>query len=110
MRRPLLRQLRAGYDKRPDFFPQSIVLCGVRDVRDYRINSSREKAIITGGSAFNVNAESLRLGDFSMDDVNVLYGQHTEETGQEFADGALDLAWNLTYAGLPNSLTITLKS
>ncbi len=92
----VLRQLRAGYDKRSEFFPQSIVLCGVRDVRDYRINSSREKAIITGGSAFNVKAESLRLGDFSMDDVNVLYDQHTEETGQGFADRALDLVWNLT--------------
>ncbi len=38
----VLRQLRAGYPKRPQFFPQSVVLCGVRDVRDYRIHSSRE--------------------------------------------------------------------
>src|SRR5690554_34439 len=30
----LLRQIRAGYAQRPDFFPQSIILCGVRDVRD----------------------------------------------------------------------------
>ena len=33
----VLRQLRAGYVRRPDGFPQSVVLCGVRDVRDYRI-------------------------------------------------------------------------
>ena len=46
----VLRQLRAGYDKRPDSFPQSVILCGVRDVRDYRIHSSAEKTIITGGS------------------------------------------------------------
>lgn len=49
----VLRQLRAGYDKRPTAFPQTIILCGVRDVRDYRIHSSQEKTIVTGGSAFN---------------------------------------------------------
>lgn len=30
----VLRQLRAGYVHRPAGFPQSVVLCGVRDVRD----------------------------------------------------------------------------
>ena len=30
----VLRQLRAGYDKRPFAFPQSVMLCGVRDVRE----------------------------------------------------------------------------
>ena len=33
----VLRQLRSGYDRRPASFPQSIVLCGVRNLRDYRI-------------------------------------------------------------------------
>lgn len=33
----LLRQIRAGYAQRPEAFPQSIVLCGVRDVKDYRM-------------------------------------------------------------------------
>ena len=92
----VLRQLRAGYPKRPQFFPQSIVLCGVRDVRDYRIHSSRDKEIITGGSAFNIKAESLRLGDLDEDEVLLLYRQHTKETGQSFAAGALDLVWELT--------------
>jgi len=40
----VLRQLRSGYDMRPDLFPQSIMLCGVRDVRDYRIHSAKDKA------------------------------------------------------------------
>ena len=35
----VLRQLRSGYDRRPASYPQSVVLCGVRDVRDYRIHS-----------------------------------------------------------------------
>ena len=37
-----LRQLRSGYELRPADFPQSVILCGVRDVRDYRIRSSAE--------------------------------------------------------------------
>jgi hypothetical protein len=92
----VLRQLRAGYPKRPRQFPQSIILCGVRDVRDYRIHSSRDKSIITGGSAFNIKAESLRLEDFSREEVETLYGQHTEETGQSFEPCVLDLVWSLT--------------
>ncbi|MBU1496805.1 ATP-binding protein, partial [Myxococcota bacterium] len=32
----VLRQIRAGYHKRPGSFPQSIILCGVRDIQDYR--------------------------------------------------------------------------
>ena len=36
----LLRQLRAGYPQRPAAFPSTVVLCGVRDLRDYRIHSS----------------------------------------------------------------------
>ena len=77
-------------------FPQSVVLCGVRDVRDYRIHSAQEKAIITGGSAFNIKAESLRLGDFSQSEVEALYRQHTEETGQIFTLEALVRVWELT--------------
>ena len=92
----VLRQLRAGYANRPTNFPQSIILCGVRDVRDYRIHSSREKTVITGGSAFNVKARSLRLGDFDREEVEALYKQPTEETGQVFADDALALLWELT--------------
>ena len=85
----VLRQLRAGYDLRPEGFPQSVVLCGVRDVRDYRIQSTAENAIITGGSAFNIKARSLRLGDFSQAEVLALLGQHTEETGQVFTADCL---------------------
>jgi hypothetical protein len=29
----VLRQLRSGYDKRPAQFPQSVILCGVRDIK-----------------------------------------------------------------------------
>ncbi|NJN46416.1 MAG: hypothetical protein HC808_08010 [Candidatus Competibacteraceae bacterium] len=92
----VLRQIRGGYDKRPGQFPQSVILCGVRDVRDYRIHSSREKTIITGGSAFNIKAESLRLGNFTRAEVEALYHQHTEETDQAFTPEALGRVWELT--------------
>ncbi len=91
-----LRQLRAGYDMRPGRFPQSVVLCGVRDVRDYRIWSGSAKTMIAGGSAFNIKAESLRLGDFSKNEVHDLLRQHTEETGQSFTDDAMGAIWTQT--------------
>jgi hypothetical protein len=92
----LLRQLRAGYPKRPRQFPHSLILCGVRDIQDYRIHSQAQKMIITGGSAFNIKAKSLRLGDFSQPEVNALLAEHTAETGQIFSREARDLVWELT--------------
>ncbi len=35
----VLRQLRSAYPDRPQSFPQSVVLIGLRDVRDYRLRS-----------------------------------------------------------------------
>ncbi len=92
----LLRQLRAGYLKRPRHFPQTVILCGVRDLRDYRIHARSEPSPITGGSAFNIKAESLRLGDFTADEVATLLREHTAETGQIFTPEALDQVWHLT--------------
>ena len=92
----VLRQLRTGYAHRPAAFPQSVILCGVRDVRDYRIRASSEGEVITGGSAFNIKAESLRLGDFTRADVETLLGQHTAETGQTFAPAAVEVVWTQT--------------
>nr|VFJ91624.1 MAG: AAA-like domain [Candidatus Kentron sp. H]VFJ92695.1 MAG: AAA-like domain [Candidatus Kentron sp. H]VFJ99498.1 MAG: AAA-like domain [Candidatus Kentron sp. H] len=91
----LLRQIRGGYPKRPGAFPQTVLLCGVRDVRDYRIHTG-DNEIITGGSAFNIKSESLRLGNFSFDDVATLYAQHTEETGQVFEAGVIDYIFDQT--------------
>jgi hypothetical protein len=67
----------------------------VRDIKDYRIHTSGHD-IITGGSAFNIKAESLRLGDFSLEDVINLYTQHTTETGQRFDEGCFDLVMEYT--------------
>ncbi len=84
----VLQQLRAGYPGRPERFPQSVVLCGMRDVRDYRMGAA--------GSPFNIAAESLRLGDFAREETMTLLRQHTEETGQAFASEALEAVWTQT--------------
>ena len=92
----VLRQLRLGYDMRPESFPQSVILCGVRDVRDYRIFSATDQNYTSGGSAFNIKAESLRIGDFSESEVRALLAQHTVETGQELGVAAVERIWALT--------------
>ena len=91
----ILRQIRSGYANRPSAFPVSIILCGVRDVRDYRIVLSNQD-IVTGGSAFNIKARSLRLGNFSQDEIHELYMEHTKATGQEFDEACFPMVWEAT--------------
>ncbi|MDE5710636.1 MAG: hypothetical protein K2I11_12375 [Bacteroides sp.] len=91
----VLRQIRAGYANRPAHFPQTIILCGIRDVRDYRIVLSNQD-IVTGGSAFNIKAESLHLGNFTKEEIRELYMQHTAATGQEFDEACFPLIWEAT--------------
>ncbi|MFN3983262.1 MAG: ATP-binding protein [Caldilinea sp.] len=88
----LLRQIRAGYAQRPAAFPQTVILCGVRDVKDYRIHTNQGE-IITGGSAFNIKSESLRLGNFSRDETIALWQQHEAATGQHFDSAIWDELW-----------------
>lgn len=88
----LLRQIRAGYNQRPQSFPHCIILCGVRDVRDYRIENSHQETI-TGGSAFNIKAESIRMGNFTQDEIKTLYLQHTANQGQAFDADIFPMLW-----------------
>ncbi|MBR6905330.1 MAG: ATP-binding protein, partial [Bacteroidales bacterium] len=67
----------------------------MRDVRDYRIVLSNQD-IVTGGSAFNIKAKSLRLGNFSKEEVHKLYMQHAQETGQEFDEACFPMIWDAT--------------
>jgi hypothetical protein len=98
----VLSQLRDGYRTRPESFPAAVVLCGLRDVRDYRAAAGsrpwpEEVAVRMGTSSpFNVKVESLRLPDFTAGQVADLYGQHTAETGQEFTPEAVDLTVEYT--------------
>ena len=92
----VLRQLRSGYTQRPKAFPHSLCIIGLRDIRDYRIYSDEHKKYIVGGSAFNIKDKSLRITDFTADQVNRLYAQHTGDTGQQFTDESLDRVFYYT--------------
>jgi len=91
----VLRQLRNNYDQRPQKFPISLILCGIRDIKDYRIQRSNME-IITGGSCFNIKSKSLRLGNFKKDEVHKLLMEHTLETGQKFEDSVFDYIFKQT--------------
>lgn len=92
----VLRQLRDGFRSRPKSFPASVVLCGLRDVRDYRIASGGDPERLGTASPFNVSVKSFRMRDFTLEQVAELYGQHTEETGQEFTPAAVERAFEYT--------------
>jgi hypothetical protein len=92
----VLRQLRSGYTQRPKAFPHAMCLIGLRDIRDYRIYSEKSDRYIVGGSAFNIKEKSCTLADFTAEEVNDLYSQHTEATGQRFSPAALARVFELT--------------
>ncbi len=92
----VLRQLRSGYPDRPESFPQSIALVGLRDIRDYRLGAEAEAQSLGTSSPFNVKVESLTLPNFTEEEVAELYAQHSAETGQVFTPEAMALAFELT--------------
>ncbi len=91
----VLRQLRDGYRNRPDRFPWSLALMGLRDVRDYKFSAGDAGRLGTA-SPFNIKIESITLRDFTADEVAALYQQHTDETGQVFTPEAVAWAYELT--------------
>lgn len=92
----VLSQLRAGAGDRPANFPASVALCGLRDLRDYKTAAGGNPARLGGPSPFNIIVESLRLGNFTLDEVRDLYGQHTADTGQKFTSEAVERVFELT--------------
>jgi type II secretory pathway predicted ATPase ExeA len=91
----VLRQLRAGYNDRPDAFPHALALIGLRDVRDYKVASGGSDRL-RSASPFNIKVESLTLRNFTAPEVIDLYAQHTADTGQVFTPAALERAFDLT--------------
>ena len=91
----VLRQLRDGYPSRPQGFPQSLALIGLRDVRDYKVAAGGSDRLNTT-SPFNIKVESFTLRNFTLEDVRHLYAQHTQDTGQPFIDEAVNRAFELT--------------
>ncbi|MDR1035529.1 MAG: ATP-binding protein, partial [Deltaproteobacteria bacterium] len=95
-----LTQIRDGYLERYDspdsVFPRSMALVGMRDLRDYRHRVRPDEQSAGLASPFNVKKESLTLANFSSDEIESLYGQHTADTGQIFAKDAVERAWHWT--------------
>ena len=92
----VLRQLRSGYNDRPHAFPKSVCLVGVRDIRDYRIFSNKEKKYVVGGSAFNIKETSLVMENFDFQQVVDLFAQHTAARQQLFEPEAIKRIYYLT--------------
>jgi hypothetical protein len=92
----VLHQLRAGYTGRPAPSPHSVILCGMRDIRDYKRTAGGNAERLGTASPFNVKVDSVRLGDFTADEVATLYRQHTADTGQVFTDEAVEQAYAYT--------------
>jgi len=92
----VLRQLRNGYSQRPKAFPHALCLIGLRDIRDYRIYSDSTQNYVIGGSAFNIKDKSIRLNDFTYEQVKDLYAQHTQASGQAFTNPAIKHIYHLT--------------
>jgi hypothetical protein len=91
----VLRQLRDGFPSRPENFPSSVGLIGLRDVRDYKVASGGSERLNTS-SPFNIKVSSIILRNFNTEEVVELYQQHTEATGQIFTPEATATAFDLT--------------
>jgi hypothetical protein len=89
----VLRQLRDGYLSRRSGFPHALVLCGLRDVRDYKAASGGDPTRLGTSSPFNIKSASLVVGSFTFEQVAELYGQHTDATGQRFTPAAVQRAF-----------------
>jgi hypothetical protein len=94
--RSVLRQLRSGFPERPHAFPHAVVLCGLRDVRDYKTASGGDPGRLGTSSPFNIKVKSLTLDNFTFAQTRDLYLQHTRATGQNWTKEAIVRAYELT--------------
>ncbi len=92
-----LTQLRDGYVNRGMTpFAHSVALVGMRNLRDYKAKVRPESDTLGSTSPFNIIEESLTLRNFNLEEVQRLYAQHTEETGQIFEPAVAEKVWHWT--------------
>ncbi|MDR1217215.1 MAG: AAA-like domain-containing protein [Oscillospiraceae bacterium] len=92
-----LRQLRDGYNSRSRYpFVHSIALVGMRNIRDSKARVRPDSETLGSASPFNIVAKSLTLQNFTADEIRALYQQHTDETGQVFETGTIELVHEQT--------------
>lgn len=73
-----LSQIRAGYDKRPALFPQSIIFCATHDVIDKQ---------------FNIKDASIRINFLRREDLDAMFLAYTAKHGVVIAKEAVDMIW-----------------
>lgn len=87
----MLSQIRSAFERRGRSFPSSIVLAGMRSLRDHDIALGGDGS----GSPFNI-VRYVHVGNFTRDEVGRLYAQHTAATGQRFSEAAVESVWEQT--------------
>jgi len=92
-----LRQIREGYINR-DMIPfvHSVGLIGMHNIRDYKGKIREDRESLGSASPFNIVTEALTLKNFTQEEVEHLYGQHTEDTGQIFPQDVMDSVYHYT--------------
>jgi len=81
-----LRQIRSGYVSRSSIpFVHSVGLIGMRNIRDYKGKIREERETLGSASPFNIVTEAMTLSNFTKEEVDSLYAQHTGATGQVFS-------------------------
>jgi len=92
-----LRQLRNGYNDRDTIpFVHSLALVGMRNIRDYKAQVRPDSDSHGLASPFNIVTETFTLENFTQAEVASLYQQHTDDTGQQFDDGAIAYIYEQT--------------
>jgi hypothetical protein len=74
----LLSQIRAGYDKRPAHFPQSIIFCATHDVIDKQ---------------FNIKDATLRISFLRREDLDDMFSEYISKNGMEMDKAAIERIW-----------------
>jgi len=77
----VLSQIRAGYDKRPAHFPQSIIFCATHDVIDKQ---------------FNIKDASIRINFLRREDLDAMFLAYTAKHGIVVAKEAVDMIWRFS--------------
>ncbi|MDR1621264.1 MAG: hypothetical protein LBS00_02690 [Synergistaceae bacterium] len=90
-----LRQLRIGQINSPRMFPQSVILSGVRDVRDSNIEIGEDEYLL-GRSGSDIRDRTIVFYNFTQGEIKELCDQYTAETGQTFQDSVYSRLYSLT--------------
>ncbi|MDR1856888.1 MAG: AAA-like domain-containing protein [Desulfovibrio sp.] len=102
-----LSQIRVGFNyRRKLMFPWSIAYIGLSSLHSYKVRLNAKCEDPETASPFNIIAESFRLESFDERQVELLYKQHTDATGQKFTPDAMKCAfyWSNGQPWLVNAL------